>query len=143
MQSSIVMPAAALVLLTAIVWSRLYVERIGEMRRRRINSQSLATSVAGSGVLKEIQASDNFQNLFEVPVLFYTLCAILAFAEHVSVFYVVGAWLFVALRYVHSLIHLTYNRVMHRFTVYALSTVLLFLMWGVFSVQLLLLRFAA
>lgn len=138
MQSSIVMPAGALVLLTAIVWFRLYFERIGEMRRRRIDPQSLATSATRSGALKETQAADNFKNLFEVPVLFYTLCAILAFAEHVSVFYVVGAWFFVALRYIHSFIHLTYNRVMHRFAVYALSTALLFLMWGVFCVQLLL-----
>lgn len=139
MQAAIVMPVFALVLLTAIVWFCLYVERIGEMRRRRIDPQALATSAAGEALLKEVQSSDNFRNLFEVPVLFYALCAILAPAEHVSVFYVIGAWLYVALRYVHSFIHLTYNRVMHRFAVYALSTVLLFLMWGVFGVQLVLL----
>jgi hypothetical protein len=54
-----------------------------------------------------------------------------------------GAWLYVALRYVHSFIHLTYNRVIHRFAVYVLSTVILFMLWGVFAVQVLFLRGAA
>ena len=37
-------PAIAMVLLTAIVWVRLYVDRIGELRARRIHPQMLATS---------------------------------------------------------------------------------------------------
>jgi hypothetical protein len=42
------------------------------------------------------------------------------------------------LRCIHSFIHLTYNRVTHRFAVYALSTVILFMLWGVLGVQVLL-----
>jgi hypothetical protein len=56
-----------------------------------------------------VQASDNFRNLFEVPVLFY----------------------------VHSFIHLTYNRVMHRFAVYVLSTVVLLVLWAALGIQVL------
>jgi hypothetical protein len=137
MQTAIVLPAIALVLLTAIVWVRLYVERIRELRQRRIDPQSLATSAMASQTLQRVQASDNFRNLFEVPVLFYALCAVLASAQHVSSFFVIGAWLYVALRCVHSFIHLTYNRVMHRFAVYVLSTALLYLLWGVLGVQVL------
>jgi hypothetical protein len=36
----------------------------------------------------------------------------------------------------HSFIHIVYNRVMHRFTVYALSSALLFLLWGLFAYRL-------
>jgi hypothetical protein len=64
-----------------------------------------------------------------VPVLFYALCAVLPLAQYVSPFFVMGAWLYVALRYIHSFIHLTYNRVAHRFAVYALSTVILWVLW--------------
>jgi hypothetical protein len=71
MQTAIILPAIALVLLTAIVWVRLYVERIRELRQRRIDPQSLATSLAGQ-TLQRVQASENFKNLFEVPVLFYS-----------------------------------------------------------------------
>jgi len=88
--------------------------------------------------MQRVQASDNFRNLFEVPVLFYALCAVLASAQHVSSFFVIGAWVYVALRCIHSFIHLTYNRVMHRFAVYVLSTVILFILWGAFGVQVLL-----
>ena len=140
MQTSIALPAVALVLLTAIVWVRLYVERIGEMRSRRIDPQSLATSALATGSLQRVQASDNFRNLFEMPVLFYALCAMLASAQYVAPFFVVGAWVYVALRCVHSFIHLTYNRVMHRFVVYVLSAAVLFVLWGALGVQILLLR---
>jgi hypothetical protein len=140
MQTGIILPAIALVLLTAIVWVRLYVERIGELRQRRIDPQALATSAAGGQTLQRVQASDNLKNLFEVPVLFYALCAVLASAQNVSAVFVVGAWIYVALRYVHSFIHLTYNRVTYRFAVYALSTVILFALWAVLGMQILLLR---
>jgi len=138
MNTSIILPVIALVLLTAVVWVRLYVERIRELKQRRIDPQSLATSASAGQTMQRVQASDNFRNLFEVPVLFYALCAVLASAEHVSSFFVIGAWVYVALRCIHSFIHLTYNRVMHRFAVYVLSTVILFVLWGAFGVQVLL-----
>lgn len=138
MPTAIILPVIALVLLTAIVWVRLYVERIRELRHRRIDPQSLATSASAAQTLQSVQASDNFKNLFEVPVLFYAFCAVLTLAQHVSPFFVMGVWLYVALRYIHSFIHLTYNRVTHRFAVYALSTVILFMLWGVLGVQVLL-----
>jgi hypothetical protein len=39
------------------------------------------------------------------------------------------AWGFVILRAVHSLIHCSYNRVMHRFAAYMLSCLFLMFMW--------------
>ena len=138
MNPSIILPVIALVLLTAVVWVRLYVERIRELKQRRIDPQSLATSASAGQTMQRVQASDNFRNLFEVPVLFYALCAVLASAQHVSSFFVIGAWVYVALRCIHSFIHLTYNRVIHRFAVYVLSTVILFVLWGVLGVQVLL-----
>jgi hypothetical protein len=116
---------------------RLYVERIRELQQRRIDPQALATSASSGQTMQRVQASDNFKNLFEAPVLFYALCAVLASAPDVSPVFVVGAWLYVALRCIHSFIHLTYNRVMHRFAVYVLSTVVLFVLWGALGVQVL------
>ena len=135
--SSIFLPCVALVALTAIVWVRLYVERIGEMRSRRIKPQSISTSGESSQALQHVKASDNFSNLFEVPVLFYVLRISLAVTQTVTPWFVYGAWAFVALRAVHSFINITYNLVMHRFYAYAASTILLFIMWGGFGVRLL------
>jgi hypothetical protein len=136
-QTQIFLPCVALVALTAIVWVRLYVERIGEMRSRRIQPQSISTSGESAHALQHVKASDNFSNLFEVPVIFYALCIGLAVTQSVTPWLVYGAWAFVALRVVHSFVHITYNRVMHRFYAHAASTALLFMMWASFGVHLL------
>ncbi len=39
------------------------------------------------------------------------------------------AWVFVAVRAVHSVIHLTYNRVSHRGLVFGVGNVLLVVLW--------------
>ena len=133
----ILFPCVAMVTLTAVVWVRLYVERIGEMRERRISAQSLSTSAAARDKLQRTQAADNFRNLFEMPVLFYVLCICLAMTGMAGPVFLAGAWAYVALRVMHSFIHTGYNRVMHRFAVYAISSVLLFLLWGGFALRLL------
>ena len=46
------------------------------------------------------------------------------------------AWAYVALRIVHSLIHLTYNRVMHRLTAFAISSTVLALLWVLAALHL-------
>ncbi len=136
-RAAILLPALGMVILTATVWVKLYIDRLGEMRARRIAPQALADSRQAGQALKNVAAADNFRNLFEIPVLFYTLCAGLAALGPVSPGFVYAAWAFVALRAVHSFIHLTYNQVTHRFAAYVLSTVILFIMWIAFGVQLL------
>lgn len=123
--------------ITTIVWIRLYVERIGEMRARGIAAQDIATSRQAAVLLQNVKAAENFQNLFEVPVLFYVLCALLIATHSVSTLFVLGAWLFVILRGLHSLVHCTYNHVMHRFILYMLSTLTLFALWAMFAIQIL------
>ena len=136
-QTSIILPCLAMIGITVVVWIRLYFERVGEMRLRRIPAQAIASSREAAKRLHNTKAADNFRNLFEIPVLFYVLC-ILAFAAQMATpLLVAGAWTFVALRAIHSLIHCTYNRVMHRFLVYVLSTLILFAMWGVLTINLL------
>ena len=130
------LPCTAMVLVTALVWIKLYADRISEMRRKRIDPQLLSTTRAAAGQLEDTQAADNFRNLFEVPVLFYVLCVALAVNGCSTPGFIAAAWVFVGLRALHSLIHVTYNRVMHRFLVYAASTVLLFGMWTVFLLGL-------
>ena len=136
-QTSILLPCVAMVGLTAAVAVRLYVQRIGEMRARRIRPQAIATSTKAAEKLQKVNAADNFRNLFEVPVLFYALCLALLATQSVNQFYLAGAWTYVGLRVMHSVIHCTYNNVNHRFAAYLLSTLDLFLMWGVFGAHLL------
>ncbi len=135
MTDPIWLPCAALVGLTALVWLKLYVDRLGEMRTKGIDPQALARARDAAG-LERSAAADNFRNLFEVPVLFYVLCIALVLNGGSTPAYVRAAWAYVALRAVHSLIHVTYNRVVHRFLVYVTSTLLLFGMWAAFVADL-------
>lgn len=125
-------PCAALVALTAVVWVKLYADRLREMRTRGIDPQSLATASELAGRLERRSASDNFRNLFEVPVLFYLLCVALVLTGGSTPGFVAAAWAYVGLRALHSLIHVTYNRVVHRFLAYVASTLLLFGLWAAF-----------
>lgn len=70
MQISILFPCIAMVVITAVVWVRLYVERIGEIRQRQIKVQDLATTQIATTLLDKQNAANNFKNLFEVPLLF-------------------------------------------------------------------------
>lgn len=129
--SPLVWPMAAMVLLTLLVWLRLYQTRIGEMKRRRIHPQSVATSAQMAAGVEDSRAADNFRNLFELPVLFYA-GALLAIQSGAGGAWLLGlAWAFVALRYLHSFIHCSYNRVMDRFKAYLLGGLALWAFWGV------------
>lgn len=125
-----------LVGLTALVWVRMYVVRLKEIGTKRIDPQSISTSRGASRFLEETAPADNFRNLFEVPVLFYAVCLALTVADKVTPLQIMLAWTFVILRVAHSLIHLSYNRVIHRFTAHALGTAVVFFMWLLFALQL-------
>lgn len=134
---AILWPAFALVLLTFIVWLRMFVVRIGEMRRLRISPQSVATSAKAAERFVDTRAADNFRNLFELPVLFYAAIATAFATGAVDSLVLVLAWLFVAARAAHSLIQCGYNRVMHRFGAYAAGAWTLWLLWGALAWRLL------
>jgi hypothetical protein len=134
--TSILWPLFAMVLLTCIVWARLYIERVGEMRERRIRPQAIATAKQAAETLQRVGAMDNLRNLLELPVLFYVLCILLLVTGKASALHCALAWLFVAGRIAHSWIHCTYNRVMHRLYAFAVSSFALWAMWLVFAWQI-------
>lgn len=134
---AIFLPALAMVVLTFGVWWRMYFIRTGEMKRERIHPQALATSALAAASLTDSRAADNFRNLFELPVLFYLALVVAVQAGLVTTTVLTLAWLFVALRIAHSVIHCTYNKVMHRFYIYAAGGMVLWTLWGVLAYGLL------
>jgi hypothetical protein len=135
MRNLILWPMLAQVALIALVWVALYRSRLSEMRTRGISPQSIATSRTAA-TLENVAAADNFRNLFEVPVLFFAGCLTVALADVVTPLQLVFAWGFVGFRALHSYIHVTYNRVIHRLTAYVLSTLCAFAMWAHLAMSL-------
>lgn len=126
----ILLPAFAMAALTAIVWWRMYTMRIGEMKRERVHPQAVALSGQMAAMLKDTRAADNFRNLFELPVLFYVALVIAYATAQVTAVTLGLAWTFVVLRYAHSYIHCSYNKVMHRFQVYLFGGLVLWALWA-------------
>lgn len=128
--SPILYPLFAMVTLTLLVWLAVFYERLSQMSALRIHPQQVADSKSMNARIPRMQASDNFRNLFELPVLFYLLALTHALLGTAGPVDLALAWGFVLLRGLHSLIHLSYNRVMHRFGAYLGSAVLLWVAWA-------------
>lgn len=126
----ILLPLLTMVFLTFAVWVYLFALRIPEISRKKIDPQDLKDRAEAHKLLTvSAAASNNLKNLFELPVLFYVgaMLAILLLIQDAML--VRLAWGFVILRIVHSIVQCTYNRVMHRFLVYLVSSLFLLLMW--------------
>jgi hypothetical protein len=128
-------PAFALVGLTVVVFVRMYWLRLAEIGRHRIDAQAVATSSEMARLLTDTRASDNFRNLFELPVLFYAAVFVAMLTDLVTPISLAQAWIFVVLRVLHSAVHCTYNRVMHRFLLYVAGALVLFTWWAYLAME--------
>ncbi|MBV9428329.1 MAG: MAPEG family protein [Bradyrhizobiaceae bacterium] len=81
------------------------------------------------------QISNCFDNQFQLPVLFYVLTILALFLRKADLLFVVMAWIFVLLRIVHAVIHVTSNRVGWRFQAFAAGMLVLLLMWIIFALR--------
>lgn len=123
-QDAIFSPFFATVFLTFLVWVYMYIRRISFITSIKISPKDLSVP----GTLAQISPprvsnpSDNFKNLFEIPVLFYALVLYLFVTKQVDTVYVNAAWIFVVFRALHSVVHCTFNLIMLRFYLYLFAT---------------------
>ncbi len=112
----------------------MYASRLTEMKRKGIDPQDFADTATKNELLKNVAAaSDNFKNQFELPMLFFiAILTALILVIHSPLLNSL-AMAFVLLRMVHSFVHITYNKIMHRFVAYALSSFALIGMWVVIA----------
>ena len=71
----------------------------------------------------------NFNNLFEVPTLFYAGGAVYLVLDQAGQLPIISAWIFVAARVMHSIIHLSYNNVLHRLVIFAIGNLSVLVIW--------------
>ena len=105
------------VFLTLVVWVYMYIRRISFITSRNLSPQDLTDpgELARLSPPAVSNPSDNLKNLFEMPVIFYTLALYLFVTNQVDALYVGTAWVFVAFRTLHSAVHCTINIVLLRF----------------------------
>lgn len=119
-----------MMLLTALVWAYMYTRRLAYIKANRIPPQELTTPEKAAKLLPEAVAlpANNLRNLLELPVLFYALCLYLYMTGSADGLHVAAAWIFLALRTVHSVIHCTINTVVLRFLSYFAAALVLWFM---------------
>jgi hypothetical protein len=86
---------------------------------------------------KAMQASNCFDNQFQLPLLFYVLVIVAWITKQADLIFVVMAWIFVLSRLAHAYIHTTSNHVPTRFNIFALGVAVLLIMWIIFAVRIL------
>ncbi|WP_298434028.1 MAPEG family protein [Ottowia sp.] len=130
-------PVLVLALWTMLVLLLIPLARISATRRGAVGLQDFSHGESARVPPATSLPNRAFMNLLEVPVLFYVACIVAFLAGRVDGLAVALAWGYVGLRLVHGLIHLTYNRVTHRFAAFGLSNfvllaLLLRLAWQIF-----------
>ena len=125
----LVLPMASLVLLTFVMLLLMLYFRIKAVRLKQISPRYFKLN-KGDEIPDHIVAiTQNYHNLLELPPLFYVVCILAMMLNSDTDYFLILAWCYVGLRCLHSLIHATYNHILHRLATFSLSFVVLILMW--------------
>ena len=125
----LIYPMFAMVVLTLVVGLMTAYKRISGAKKGELDPRYFRLMAGYDVSSKLVQLGRNFDNLFQVPVLFYVVCVLAITMQLSNGFLVLMAWVFVVLRVVHSVIHITYNHPLHRFLPFVLSFMIVFSMW--------------
>ena len=130
MHSPILSPLIALVLWTFVMCGWLYATRIPALSKHKIvyDPRRPAEEFHAQLPAEVRWKADNYNNLLEQPTLFYAVVLTLAFLSAGSGLNAGLAWLYVALRIVHSLVQAIINNVTIRFSLFAAASLVLLVM---------------
>ena len=128
-QAVIFQPFLATMLLTLVVWLYMYGRRLPFIFSSGLDPKQMTPlELARRSPPQVSDPSDNLKNLFELPTIFYAVVLYLYVTHQVDGTYVMAAWVFFALRVLHSLVHCTFNFIPLRFILYVASAGALWLM---------------
>ncbi|WP_306251946.1 MAPEG family protein [Parvularcula sp. IMCC14364] len=129
MGHSILNPILALICWSLLVWLLMYIRRLPAMQKAGIDPQS-AQFPGSLNVLPAAArgAADNYNHLMEQPTIFYALGFYIHLSNTVDNIALWVAWAYVVLRVLHSLVQVSINVVVIRFSLFALSTLCLFVL---------------
>jgi hypothetical protein len=121
------MPVLALVAWTLAMWIWMYATRLPAMKEAGIDPQDAAFPGTWVHRLRPgvRSVADNYNHLHEQPTIFYALMFFATLTGGGDATALGLAWVYVALRIVHSLVQATFNRVIVRFSVFAVATITL------------------
>lgn len=126
-QLQIFYPLFAMIALPALMALIIVYVRLQALRRGEIEFHFLEKGTQAP--MSVITTTHNLANLFEFPVIFIAAILLIMMFKLSDTLFVTLAWAYVITRYLHSIIHITSNAAILRFTYYAASNLILFIMW--------------
>lgn len=124
MQIQLVLPLFALIALYFITLFILLKRRLTAIKKKQIPAHYFKTLTHTPEFqvprLLE-QAQRHFINLFEMPVLIFSLVPLLLHFNLANPFFIFGLWIFTLARYLQAYVHLTTNKLFIRMSVYAVG----------------------
>ena len=126
---SILQPVVALAAWTMVMWVWMYATRIPAMMAAKIDADAYVNEPGASldtYLPPKIQwKAHNYNHLHESPTVFYAVALTLFLTGQGDGRVAILGWAYVALRIIHSLVQATVNKVMIRFVLFALSSLVL------------------
>lgn len=131
----LLLPAFVHVALVFYVGGRMGRARFQAARAGRVKVKDVA--VDGTKWPEDVKKiANNYQNQFEVPVLFYAALALIVATGLADWVAVVLSWVFVASRIGHTLVHIGPNIVIRRFQLFLFGFVTVVILWLWFGLRL-------
>lgn len=127
---SILVPAMALLNWTLVIWLMMVWTRASAFRKAKLRMADLPPGTRGPDLDGKLDPraqwkAHNYTHLMEQPTLFYAACLSLAVLGQNALWLVVCAWLYLALRILHSLVQVSSNVVLYRGILFGLSSLCL------------------
>ncbi len=128
--SSILLPVLVLVIWTLVMQSWMVLTRLPAMTAAKLDVQAAErTADLAAKLPRQVQwKADNYNHLLEQPTIFYAAALTLAIAGLGEGANLVLAWIYVASRVAHSIVHATINKVLVRFTLFGIGSLALLVM---------------
>jgi hypothetical protein len=133
---ALVYPVLAQILLTFVMLFATGGARFKALKSKRVRMSQIA--VSSEAWPEDVRKfSNNYANQFETPVLFYALAGVAIFIRATDILMVTLAWLFVATRVLHAVVHTGGNDVPTRFRIFLAGVAVLIIMWTLIVLRLL------
>ena len=116
--NGMIAPVVVLAAWSLVMLFWLYATRIPAMRAAKIKPGSATKAQMETMPAWATNPANNYNHLMEQPTIFYAICFALELLDQANDINIGLAWLYVAIRVVHSFIQITTNFVPLRFVVF-------------------------
>jgi hypothetical protein len=131
----LLLPVFAAVALTAIVWLLMVIVRNTSVMRGLVSPEYYVAYTSQPPAEWVERPARAFNNLMQVPTLFYVVCVLMLVTGAVDQAQLAYAWIFVAVRALHACVYIGWNHVAYRFTAWVASCIVLGALWTRFALQ--------